>query len=258
VPPHLRGDRALAEYFEACGWEVESVSICREVEALKQALDKRTEALLELENAWVAWVGNPASAEAYDPNIYQKNHPDSPTDTVAPTQTPTATEEDPESLRQRYSNIKTTKPRPLKYVRIGKRVDAIAYWEDKFSSADEVVRVLRKTGHFQPTHVAFVTFEDAKSTQEACQVVHYKEHTQVITTLAPEPRDVIWSLISMSRRERQIRDVIITVLMGILLVSWARKSASLLFSNRSACHCPVFAPVLCGNQETYAVAGRSD
>lgn len=230
VPSHLRGDRALAEYFEGCGWEVESVSICREVDAVKRALDKRTNALLELEDAWVAWVGNPATATGYDPDVYRnKPRASSPT-----TETlisglerngdgPAATAEDPESLRARYSTIHSDKPRPTKRIRIGKSVDAIGFWEDKFFEADEEVRVLRKTGRFEPTHVAFVTFEDVKSTQEASQVAHYREHTQVVTTIAPEPRDVIWNRVSMSRREHRIRDTVITGLMGVLLVSWIRE-----------------------------------
>jgi hypothetical protein len=73
LPAHLRGDRALAEYFEGCGWTVESVSVCREIGPLMRALERRTNALLKLEEAWVEWVGNPAGEKVhgYDPNIYQ-------------------------------------------------------------------------------------------------------------------------------------------------------------------------------------------
>jgi hypothetical protein len=73
LPTHLRGDRALANYFEGCGWTVESVSVVREVEPLRRKLEKRTNALLRLENAWVDWVGNPAKGvKGYDPNIYNE------------------------------------------------------------------------------------------------------------------------------------------------------------------------------------------
>ena len=70
VPPHLRGDRALAEYFENCGWMIESVNVCREVEPLRRVLERRTNALLKLEQAWVDWVGNPANVRGHDPSIY--------------------------------------------------------------------------------------------------------------------------------------------------------------------------------------------
>ena len=57
----------MAEYFENIGLAVESVSVCREIGTLKTLLDQRTEALLELENAWVSYVGNPSTVEEYDP-----------------------------------------------------------------------------------------------------------------------------------------------------------------------------------------------
>ena len=70
VPQYLRGDRALSEYFEGCGWMIESVNVCREVEPLRRILEKRTNALLKLEQAWVEWVGNPANVRGHDPNVY--------------------------------------------------------------------------------------------------------------------------------------------------------------------------------------------
>ncbi|KAG6885015.1 hypothetical protein C0993_006540 [Termitomyces sp. T159_Od127] len=67
LPNHLQGERPLAEYFENMGLAVESVNVCREVSSLKRLLDKRTEALLALERAWVSYVGNPSTVEEYDP-----------------------------------------------------------------------------------------------------------------------------------------------------------------------------------------------
>lgn len=63
----------------------------------------------------------------------------------------------------------------------------------------------------------------------ACQVVHYPEHSQVVTELAPEPRDVVWSKISMSSREGQIRDVVIIGFMTILLLTWIGRFPSAFY-----------------------------
>lgn len=61
----------------------------------------------------------------------------------------------------------------------------------------------------------------ADNVQEmACQVVHYPKHSEVVTELAPEPRDVVWSKISMSSREAQIRDVVVIGFMTVLLLTW--------------------------------------
>lgn len=77
IPQHLRGDRQLADYFEECGWAVESVAICREVEPVRRELERRTNALVRLEEAWVEWVGNPAGVgkgEGYEVGRYAKGH----------------------------------------------------------------------------------------------------------------------------------------------------------------------------------------
>ncbi|GMK59469.1 hypothetical protein CspeluHIS016_0800750 [Cutaneotrichosporon spelunceum] len=235
VPHYLRGDRQLAEFFEGCGWTVESVNIGRHLHPIRVALDKRTHALRKLENAWVDWIGNPAKAEGYTPDIYnnamhhgnggthRQASPEDETDT-APLLPSTgdvsatygSTELDPEVLRREYSHIHTTKPRPrFRPHLFGSKVDTISYWEKKFGIADEMVRHLRRTGEFPATHVAFVTFEDVKDTQCAAQVVTYREHSQMITNLAPEPRDIIWKHVNMSRRSAWIRDVVI---MGIMIV----------------------------------------
>ncbi|EIW68814.1 hypothetical protein TREMEDRAFT_31663, partial [Tremella mesenterica DSM 1558] len=209
VPSHLRGDRALADYFEGCGWLVESVSVCREVEAVRLVLEKRTNALLKLEQAWADWVGNPANAtiKDYDPNVY----------TVAKG---TPAESGPKHGTA-CVRLHTGRPRPTYRPRwFGTKVDAIEFWEREFQVADEEVKQLRRTGKFEATHAAFVTFENAKDAQTACQVVHYPHHTQVVTEPAPEPRDVVWSKVSMPTTEHHIRDVVIMALVTLLLLLW--------------------------------------
>ncbi|WOO82803.1 Calcium permeable stress-gated cation channel 1 [Vanrija pseudolonga] len=238
VPNHLRGDRVLAEYFEGCGWDVESVSVCRDVQPIRDALDLRTEALLQLERAWVAWVGNPAKAVGYSPDIYSKNGPaaheretDVPTaNLISGFEDPNngasvpapAPADDPESLRRRYGIISTDRSPPtIRPHLLSPKVDAIEYWENKLYAADDIVRSLRKTGKFPASHVAFVTFEDVKSAQASSQVVHYPVHSKVVTSLAPEPRDVLWNKVNMGATERRVRSLVIMGAMTVLLVSWA-------------------------------------
>lgn len=54
----------------------------------------------------------------------------------------------------------------------------------------------------------------------ACQVLHYPQHSQLITQLAPEPRDVVWSKVSMTLREKYIRNFIIGGLFALLALFW--------------------------------------
>ncbi|WRT64883.1 uncharacterized protein IL334_001819 [Kwoniella shivajii] len=260
LPRHLRGDRALADYFENCGWMVESVSVCREVEPVRKVLEKRTIALLKLEAAWVDWVGNPAgkAIKGYDANVYIKpslagNLSTSPQPTEArlipeldddeethegnalttsSNQIPSNGSSTPVALAGSQSeaedgeshahvHIHTTRPRPTFRPRwFGNKVDSIEFWEKEFQQADEEVKELRKKGRFEATHAAFVTFEDAKDAQTACQVVHYPYHSAVTTELAPEPRDVVWSKVSMTDREAKIRDFFIMGITGLFFLFW--------------------------------------
>ena len=263
----------MANYFEGCGWTVESVSVCREVEALRKVLERRTNALLQLETAWADWVGNPANVKGYDAGIYSggskagMSMPESSGRSQSPETliqgleedneaTPSRTPSngsmamalgnafaDPETVTESHHHIHTTRPRPtMRPHWFGNKVDAIEFWEKEYRAADEQVRSMRKKGQFEATHAAFVTFEDVKDAvspthahghgdaarltrkikQTACQVVHYPHHSEVLTEPAPEPRDVVWSKICMSQRERQVRDVIIMGVMTVLLLFWIR------------------------------------
>lgn len=72
LPPHLRSERTLAEYFESiqmgvhsgeAGLGVESVSVVRAVGGMKELLERRTKALRTLEVAWTKYLGNPVPVE---------------------------------------------------------------------------------------------------------------------------------------------------------------------------------------------------
>lgn len=146
LPAHLRGERALAEYFESMNLSVESVSVCREVESLKRLLDKRTKALLKLESAWVDYLGNPSRA--------------APVDSV--TGPLVDLENNPEDQRNRL--VVPNRKRPTLYPGwFRPKVDALEYLEAQFKEMDEQVLKRRRTGKFKATHAAFVTFESMSS-----------------------------------------------------------------------------------------------
>ncbi|GAA5866760.1 hypothetical protein JCM1840_004257 [Sporobolomyces johnsonii] len=78
LPPHLRSERALADYFESIrlddsrpsgdgggsgGLAVESVVVTRAIGSMRELLERRTRALRTLEDAWCKYLGNPAPVE---------------------------------------------------------------------------------------------------------------------------------------------------------------------------------------------------
>ncbi|KAF5381794.1 hypothetical protein D9615_005509 [Tricholomella constricta] len=207
LPNHLQGERPLAEYFEHMGFAVESVTVCREVSSLKRLLDRRTKALLELEQAWVSYVGNPSSVEEYDP-------------------------EDVGFATLMDFDIEDGQPRQGRFVvphrkrptmRPGwfkAKVDALEYLEKQFREADELVKKRRRTGKFRATQAAFVTFEKMSSAQIAVQVAHAPNPLQVTTYPAPEPRDIVWSNMSPSTANIRTRDILVLGCMGLLFFFW--------------------------------------
>lgn len=144
---------------------------------------------------------------------------------------------------------------------LGEKVDAIDYWQDKFDVAEAKVKVLREEHHddgheapliddpetgpthtnsngdsvatngtpfksqthrkWRPTGEAFVTFESITDAELAAQVVHFPEHSQCKTELAPDSEDVIWKNMGLTRRERVFRSVVVQGMVLFGLLFWA-------------------------------------
>ncbi|KAI0290933.1 DUF221-domain-containing protein [Multifurca ochricompacta] len=206
LPTHLRSERALAEHFENMKLSVESVSICRELGFLEHLIDVRTRALLKLEEAWVQYVGNPSTAEAYDPS----DHAIIGDGDLATTETQT-----PNRLVVPHHKRPTLRPGWF-----SGRVDAIEFLERRFLEADEAVKRHRRVGKFKPLDVGFVTFEKMSSAQIAAQTVHTSTPFQLETCLAPEPRDIVWANISHSTNTLRFREAMVLSSLTLLFFFW--------------------------------------
>jgi len=246
LPQHLQGERSLAEYFENMGLSVESVNICREVESLKQLLDKRTTALLELENAWVRYVGNPSTVEEY--------HPED-----APIAALDAESGSNPMQHGRYviphRKRPTIRPRWFK-----SKVDALEYLEVQFRTADELVKKRRKSGRFKATQSAFVTFEKMSSAQIAMQVAHAPSPSQLASHQAPEPRDIVWTNMSLSSTNLLVRELFVLAAMGMLFFFWVfpiAALASLLSYKEIKRVMPWLGQVIDANEEIRAIVQNS-
>lgn len=170
LPPELRGERSLAEYFENMGLCVESVTICRDVGSLKNILDKRTQALLKLESAWVQYVGNPAVVESSG---------SSDRDVMPLIDVDASDVED-----QRKRIVVPYRPRPtLRPGWFRQKVDALEFLELEFKKIDELFVKRRRTGKFRASHTAFVTFEKMSSAVRI-HPIHSQADIHAILSLA--------------------------------------------------------------------------
>lgn len=69
IPDRLRSDQALAEYYENLGvGPVESCYVVRTVHRLNTMIKKRAQALINLEEAYAKYWGNPCRIPGYDPD----------------------------------------------------------------------------------------------------------------------------------------------------------------------------------------------
>ncbi|KAI8355079.1 hypothetical protein EDC96DRAFT_554205 [Choanephora cucurbitarum] len=208
IPPHLRSDRRLADYFEKLGiGVVQSVHLIRHVERLLEFIKERTQHLRQLETAYASYLGNPVEDPSYDPEEilnYQDAREAQRTDEA----------ELPHFLKSRE------RPIARQGYLWGSKMDAIDYYTEQFDEVDELVVKARKVGKFLPTSVGFVTFEETISAYVASQVLIDSTPFRLRAQLAPEPRDVLWENIAMHGRERVIRKFLIMFVLLFLVFSW--------------------------------------
>ncbi|KAK0544550.1 hypothetical protein OC846_005299 [Tilletia horrida] len=328
LPPQLRNDRALADYFERMGLMVESTAVVRHTGELSKLLKARADALRDLERAWCKWLGNPTTASNYDPDEIidtfhkrqnahirkismrstassngrgsgsasrkTKNNKANNHDEDATEDTPLLT--DPEQIwgnasgdispvthSEPVTRIEPPEDRPRPKMRasaynpFSAKVDTLDELERRFRKLDAAVwkvrgnvgtssgggpagysdldldtaegqealdaareaaarKAIRETDgadddddldfhkggrahiKLRGGAVGFVTFVKASSAQIAAQVQHYPVPAQCRTLLAPEPRDIIWSNVSLSPHERRVRQFLVSAFVfGLLL-----------------------------------------
>ncbi|KAL9547183.1 hypothetical protein MBANPS3_006283 [Mucor bainieri] len=261
LPDRLRSDQALADYYENLGvGPVESCYVVRTVHRLNTMIKKRAQALINLEEAYAKYWGNPCRISGYDPDrilddvdMYKRvldlaeKRPDSSSDEEEEDELNAEKSEEGSSTlkvkklkkKKKLGNTtffkglvepmnlkKTTKSkRPL--VRVGgflgmggKKVDAIEYYTKLFDDLDKIVMQRRSSPNFEMTNVAFVTFESMSSAIIASQIAINPEPFACRTSMACEPRDVLWSAIAIRGRERIIREAIIWTITVLICLFW--------------------------------------
>ncbi|KAJ9104342.1 hypothetical protein QFC19_003984 [Naganishia cerealis] len=97
---------------------------------------------------------------------------------------------------------------------------------------------------WRPSGEAFVTFQSITSAELAAQVVHFPEHSQCRTELAPDPDDIVWANMGKSSRERLVRRMVVWAATAVILLFWIHSVISPLILIFGAiyfavgCECP--------------------
>ncbi|KAG0947779.1 hypothetical protein G6F32_006052 [Rhizopus arrhizus] len=254
IPEQLRTDQALSEYYNNLNiGSVESCYVVRNVHKLNQLIKQRASALKKLEEAYAKYWGNPCSIPGYDPErilddveMYKKvldqaeNKKDESSDssdnengnTKAPlairltkrntwkkAMNTTFIKSMVEPLDQKKSSRRPTVRTGFLGL-FGRKVDAIEHYTVLFDDLDRMTTDLRASPNYEMTNVAFVTFDHMSSAVIASQIAIHPEPFACRTIMAYEPRDVLWSSVSIRGRERIVREIIVWAITVVLVIFW--------------------------------------
>lgn len=163
IPPSLRSDRKLAEYFENLGiGVVDSVHLVRHVSRLLEYIKERAQYLRHLERAYTHYWGNPCHDPNYKPGrLILEAENETSLHTLNWSTSSSSDASLPTHRAQQTKSRPVAKDGFMGY--LGSAVDAIEYFTNKFNETDSLVLRARKIGKFLPTSVGFITFEDTTS-----------------------------------------------------------------------------------------------
>ncbi|KAI7819350.1 hypothetical protein BC939DRAFT_267215 [Gamsiella multidivaricata] len=111
----------------------------------------------------------------------------------------------------------------------GSRVDCINYFVKKYNRLDKKVEELRDGSlRFKSTSFGFVTFKHHLSAQLCAQSKIDSRPQGLSVYLAMEPRDVLWSNLTASFRNRFTRSVAVNLSIWVITIFWIFPTSSFL------------------------------
>ncbi|KAI9280733.1 hypothetical protein BY458DRAFT_450940 [Sporodiniella umbellata] len=246
IPSKERSDEDLFDYYQRLNiGPVESAYVIRSVHGLNSLIKKRANALMKLEEVYAKLWGNPCKIPGYDPDrimddlgmykrlidLTEKKNSDSSSEeeqksSLTRRLTKKATWKKPTFIKEWVEPLqsKSTSRRPV--IRTGfwgmwgEKVDAIEYYTKLFDDLDGQVIEKRKSPEMEMTNVGFVTFKYMSSAVIASQIAIRPEPFACRTKMAYEPRDVLWSTVSIRGRERLLREMVVWSITIVLIVFW--------------------------------------
>ncbi|KAG0341312.1 hypothetical protein BG000_009552 [Podila horticola] len=119
--------------------------------------------------------------------------------------------------------------RPANKFKGGEKVASIDYFVKKYNKLDRKVGELRDGSlRYKSTSFGFVTFKHHLSAQLCAQSKIDSRPQGLSVRLAMEPRDVLWSNLTSSFRNRFSRSIVVNLSIWILIVFWIFPTSSFL------------------------------
>lgn len=233
IPNDLRSEEQITEVLEKLQiGKVENVTICRDWKKLDDLLEERAALIRKLEEAITVHLARHRDAGDVPTLPRARNERRYRDDPAEDYEDEEASEND-HLIRPDGANLSVyDTARPVTRIWTGKwnmtpkRVDAIAYYEEKLEKLDRKIKDARKKD-YRATALAFVTMDSIPTAQMAVQALIDPSPMQFLATLAPAPSDIVWANTYQSRRSRMIRSWTITIFILILTIIWLIPVASL-------------------------------
>ncbi|KAI8606369.1 hypothetical protein EDD21DRAFT_298251, partial [Dissophora ornata] len=210
LPTNLRSDAALKQYFESLKMgPVESATVVQHCGRLSQKIDRRESALNMLEKAHIELAQQVGSSMSLSP--------------------PPITIWNALAALDRQTLDRFQPTRPENRFKGGERVPAIDHLVKKYNKLDRKVGELRDGSlRYKSTSFGFVTFKHHLSAQLCAQAKIDSRPQGLSVRLAMEPRDVLWSNLTASFRNRFSRSVVVNLSVWVLIIFWIFPTSSFL------------------------------
>lgn len=245
IPPVLRDDDDLKRHINLLGiGEVDSVTIVKEWTSLQRLFRMRARILRQTEYYWVEYlhingirsklqllnlllrpsVGDSISMGGLDLESIIDHIRDtlSSPASIDPVRDTLSTPASPQSASTAALPLLSDDLSRPKFKKgwlgwFGPSVDAISYYTDQLRTIDAEIRRAQRR-QYPPSSTAFVTMKSVAQAQMIAQAVLDPKLGHLITQLAPAPHDIIWDNLCLTRRERNLRIFLVTMIIGLVSV----------------------------------------
>lgn len=233
IPKDLRSEEQIKEVLEKLQiGKVENVTICRDWKKLDDLMVERAALIRKLEEAITVHLARHRDSGDVPHLPRARNQERRYRDDPSASNSDDEAGQSDHLIRPEENLSVYDTARPMTRIWTGKwnltpkRVDAIAYFDEKLEKLDKKIKDARKA-EYRATALAFVTMDSIPAAQMAVQALIDPSPMQFLATLAPAPSDIVWSNTYQSRRNRMVRSWSITIFILLLTIIWLIPVASL-------------------------------
>lgn len=225
IPPILREEKHLVKKIDQFGiGKVESILIVREWNDLNELFRLRRRILSRAEQYWIKYLNSCGIRTKTD--LLHANLDAEQGETVVMSYRDLELSSVHSSLRQllileqitELSEPREFSKRPMvKQGMFGGKVDAINLSLEQLRTVDNEIKKARQV-HYPASLTAFVTMDTVALAQLLAQAVVDPKANHFITLLAPAPHDILWNNLCMTRKEKNIRRLVVMLVGGFVLM----------------------------------------